>query len=540
MRLKEKLLKLILIHRPLIFVIILILSLLATFLNKAFHIDDTLVLYSAREVLKSPIYLCNTMVNWYGTSSPLRLSSNPPLISFYTALIIKVIGENSVWLHIFFLIFPIIITISMYFLSKRFTSFPLISTLLLVSTPAFIVSSTNIMPDVALLAFYLAAVCIFIYGIDNENKLLVMVSGLIGGLASLTKYTGLTLIPLFFFYSLLKRRLSKGLLALIVSFILSGFSYLNIIDVLYCYKDYLKPTFSSAISNLIGSLTYISSVAIFPLLLLFLLHNKKDWFIYFLIIWLSIISSFEWCLKTKYPLYQSILSIFFISTSLFVCKKFIEFLKEKRTSNYSDVIFLLFWLGLIFCYHFFFRTFFTAPRYILILTPPLILLFMKKYEILLSQNRSNIFRSFIYICIALNFLFSVSISFADCIYADTYRNFTQTYTEYLKEMNKKVWFRGHWGFQYYMEKEGFTYLALDDIPKKGDIIIMPSISDHESFSLSLKERLKLIRTIKYETLYSIRTISPKDRINFYSYAIGWLPYGISSGPLEVFQIWQVE
>lgn len=532
-------------NRNLLFIIILTLLILTSFIGKAFHSDDVIMLYAAKKILKTPLLsYFNGTINWYGMPQSFQLLSDSVFIPYFIAFIINLIGESELGLHIFFLIFPIITIISMYFLSKRFTSNPLISTLLLISAPAFIVSSTNIVADISLLAFYLMGMCTFIYGLDRENKLWLIISGFIVGLACLTKYTGFIIIPLLFVYSILKRRLSKGLLALSIFFILPGiwclhnlifFKKIQFIEGLYWFK----PTLSSIISNLLGSLTYLSSVTVFPLLFLFLLKKKKDWFIYFLIIWLITILSIEWLLKSKYPLFQIILLIFFISVSIFICQKFIESLRRKKFSNYTDTLFLLIWFGVIFCYNIFIQTWFTAPRYILILTPPIILLFIKKSEMLLSQNRGNIFRSFIYIGIVLNSLFSTLISIADYVYADTYRNFAQTYTKYMKEKGTKIWFRGHWG-QYYMEKQGFEYLGLDDVPKKDEIIVMPTVCGHEPFSSELKERLKFIGSIEYEAPYPIRTVSPPDRISFYSYSIGSLPYGISNEPLEVFQIWQVE
>lgn len=531
----------------LLFVIILTILLLIPFLTKAFHIDDTIVIYSAREMQKIPFHLSGSTVNWQGRPQTLRSLSDSPLISYYTAFLIKIKGESELWLHIFFLVFPIMTIISMYFLSKRFTLHPLISTLLLVSTPAFLVSSTNIMQDAALLSFYLAAVSTFIYAIDRESKLLLSISGFTAGLAALTKYTGFSLIPLFFFYAILKRKLSRGLLAIFVSFIipaiwcLGDFIFFKRIQIIEVLQEFYKPSLFVFISNLFGSLTYIGSVTVFSLLFLFLIEKKRD--LFSLMVWMAAILFVERLLKFKYTLPQSLLSAFFMSISIFFCQKFIGFLRRKDIPNYVDTIFLLIWFGIIFGVNVFVLAWYTAPKYTLILITALILLLMKKYEVSLFKRMGKSFYNFIYIGIALNFLFSLLINFADYSFANAHRNFTKTYAKYLKEKNTKVWFRGHWGFQYYMEKEGFTYLGIDDIPKKDDIIIMATHCDYEAFSLPLKERLKFIGSIKYETSYFLRTISPADKINFYSYTIygiGSFPYGISWEPLEVFLVWQVE
>lgn len=534
-------------HKEVIILIILSILILAPFLNKAFNLDDTVELYLARGMLNNPVDFSGVTINWSGSQESILALSDSPLISCFMAFIIAFLGEKELWMHLVFLIFPLSAVISMYFLSRRFNRYPLFSTLLLLCSPVFIISATNVVPHIAGLAFFLAAITAFIYGIDRENKPLLIAAGFLAGFAVMTKYSSFTIIPLFFLYAFLKRKLSRGILSLsILSVLLVAWSLhdlilLRKIQFLEGFLYWFKPSFSASISGIFACLTYISAVTVCPLLYLVFFEKRKDWFVYLYIACLTFIFSWKFIALLKLGLEWRILFVSFISFAIFVCQKLLErLIREKNDTGYADSVFLLSWLGLVICYDVFIVTWFMCPKYILILIAPLILLLMKKYDKLLSGKRSGIFRKFIWVCIILNLLLSLAVSFADYIYADTYRNFTNTYGARLKEKTNKVWFRGHWGFQYYMEKKGFRYLGTSDIARKEEIIVTPSICDQEPLSKELKVNLKLVGSIKYETNYPLRSFSPKAGINFYSYTMESLPYGVSTRPLEEFSVWQVQ
>jgi len=94
----------------------------------------------------------------------------PPLIPYYVAAVAGVFGYSELALHVFFLIFPLLAAVSMYFILKKYTVTPLLYSLIFVSAPAFLVSSTSIMLDVPLAALMLASIALFIYGVDEDRR----------------------------------------------------------------------------------------------------------------------------------------------------------------------------------------------------------------------------------------------------------------------------------------------------------------------------------------------------------------------------------
>lgn len=173
--------------------------LLLPFVGKAFHIDDPLFLKAARQIRSNPLDFYGFRVNWYGTEQPMwEVTKNPPLGSFFIALAAEVAGWSEVALHLAFLLPAVAAALGTLALARRFCTHPLIATFAAVATPAFLVSSTNVMCDVLLVAFWVWAVELWARGFESRRTLLLVMSGVLIALAALTKYFGVALVPLLF------------------------------------------------------------------------------------------------------------------------------------------------------------------------------------------------------------------------------------------------------------------------------------------------------------------------------------------------------
>src|ERR1043166_8185327 len=79
--------------------------LLLPFINKAFHIDDTLLLVMARRVQSHPFDPYGMNYNWHGTPQSMWFDlQNPPLTSYLQAAVTALAGGQVEWvLHLAFL-----------------------------------------------------------------------------------------------------------------------------------------------------------------------------------------------------------------------------------------------------------------------------------------------------------------------------------------------------------------------------------------------------------------------------------------------------
>src|SRR5262245_56365221 len=59
---------------------------LLPFTGKAFHIDDTVYLWGAKQIQMEPLDPYGLDINWYGFVMPMsQVDKNPPLTSYYIA-----------------------------------------------------------------------------------------------------------------------------------------------------------------------------------------------------------------------------------------------------------------------------------------------------------------------------------------------------------------------------------------------------------------------------------------------------------------------
>ena len=83
---------------------------------------------------------------------------------------------------------------------------PFAAALLTLFAPAFFVSATSVMCDVMLLAFYVWSMELWIRGLDQKRWWLLALAMLFVSAAVLTKYFGITLLPLLAVYTLARDR----------------------------------------------------------------------------------------------------------------------------------------------------------------------------------------------------------------------------------------------------------------------------------------------------------------------------------------------
>lgn len=145
--------------------------LLLPFAGKAFHVDDPLFLKAALQIRSSPLDFYGFRVNWYGTEQPMwEVTKNPPLASYFLALASGLGGWSEIPLHLAFLLPAVAAAAGTLALARRFCAHPVAATLAAVATPAFLVSSTNVMCDVLLVAFWVWAVELWIRGVERRSS----------------------------------------------------------------------------------------------------------------------------------------------------------------------------------------------------------------------------------------------------------------------------------------------------------------------------------------------------------------------------------
>jgi len=215
---------------PLVWLLLLTAACLVPFAGKAFFIDDTLFLRAAQQIQKHPLDFYGFSMNWYGYTTPMTVAfDNPPLTSYYIALMAWLLGWSERALHVAFLLPALAAVWGVFALAKHYCTRPFTAALIALLTPVFLISATSVMCDVMYLAFWVWTLVWFERGLRTESRAAFVISGTMAGLALLTKYPGLSLVPLLLAYGLwVKRRPGWWLVAPLIPLLFAaGYQWLT-------------------------------------------------------------------------------------------------------------------------------------------------------------------------------------------------------------------------------------------------------------------------------------------------------------------------
>ena len=168
---------------------------LLPFSGKAFHIDDPLFVWTARQIALHPFNPYGFHVLWSMADEPMSaITKNPPLAAYYGALVGITAGWSERAWHLGFIVPALAVVVGTYRLAERFTESPLVSAAATLSAPGFLVSATSVMCDVMMLALWVWAIVFWLKGTDSGKALPFAVSSVLITACAFTKYFGASLI----------------------------------------------------------------------------------------------------------------------------------------------------------------------------------------------------------------------------------------------------------------------------------------------------------------------------------------------------------
>lgn len=464
--------------------------LLLPFSDKAFHMDDTLFMWVARQVVQSPSDFFGFTGNWGGVEEQAyRFIKNPPLVSYYITLAGSVFGWSERAIHIAMMVPAALAAVGAWKLAGRLTSSPLAATLAGVMTPAFAVSGTTVMCDITMLALWIWAIFLWVKGIDGERWQWLAFSSLLIAAASLTKYFAISLIPLLAVYAILKgRRHLKGLVWLALPIAILAL-YQLYTDGLYgrgllldasAYSVNVRSADgagngTAVFWKVILGLSFTGGGAATALLIMAIVKPAKT--VFFILggamITAAVIltgSAQAQPFLTDGGLHIDIgLALQFAAFT--ACGVMILWLSAADLIKRRDAASVL--LGLWVFGTFTFAVFFNwtiSARAILPIAAASGILIMRS----LDGGTRQITLSRLLPALIAGFLVSFSASLADYSLAETARSSASAIIKRYTEEGRSIWFQGHWGFQFYMEENGAK--AIDfrrSFIAPGDIIATP-------------------------------------------------------------------
>jgi hypothetical protein len=532
-------------NRPLLVLTLLLGVCLAPFINKAIHIDDPLFVWSAQWVPSHPVDFYGFRVNWYGSSQLMaEVNNNPPLASFYLALVGSVLGWSEPVLHLAFLLPALAAVWGMFFLARSFCGRPLLAAAAALVTPAFLMCSSSLMCDTLMLAFWIWAMIFWCNGLDSNRIRLLAISGTLAGLCLLTKFSGIMLLPLLCLLGFLKRRrIGTWMFPLLIPVVflvayewhtarLYGHPLFQAASV---YSAAAKPLLGGQwFEKLVVGLSFTGG-CLFSVACLTPLLGRKWW-----LLSAALVSAFAilFCWHGRiglFPLSEgnerrwdliAQATLFCVAGAQVLALAAIDWWQKRD----ADSLWLFCWMIGVFV----FATMFNWSvngRSLLPMAPAAAILVVRR----LSKTRQPEPAWRPAIPLIASTCLSLTVLSADYAWANSTREGARELYERYKPQDGTLWFQGHWGFQYYMERLGAQ--PLDQASSRialGDRLIVPS--KNSTPAAPPPELVTLLERFELRRHSAAATMSRSLCAGFYSDLFGALPFAIGADEPDFFYV----
>ena len=530
---------------------LLVIATLGPFLAKPFNIDDPLFIRLAQNVSAHPGNPFGFDVNWYGTVSPMwMVTENPPAAGYFFALAGNIFGWSEIGLHLAGLLAALAVILGTHRLALRLCGKPLLAASAVLFTPIFLVSANTVMCDVLMLALWIWAIIFWVEGLEQNRSAKIFFAGALIGLAMLTKYFGVALIPLLAVHGAMqKRKLGGWVFGLLIPLAALG-AYQWLTRSLYGHA--LFSDAAGFVADAHGKLGF-SKLAGGLIALAFTGGGAAS--ALFLAPWL-------WRTRTLAVVFAGTVIVGgALCFSGIILQKFVAL--ENTTAQTEVAIQLIFWacggvlilllaamdllqnpreprawlLALWIAGTFAFAAFgnwTVNGRSLLPMLPAVGILLARRWEFLGAKRPRAL-----QISLLASALFALLVAQSDFQLAVAGRRCAEEVCAKYANGKAAVWFEGHWGFQYYMEKLGARAVDFKDFtPPAGDILVLPLhntyISEPPPAIVARREVLSVAGPSGLTTWHAA------VGAGFYSSVTGPLPFAFGHVPAESLYIYELK
>ena len=194
-------------------------ALALTVLNavKPLAIDDPSYYWHFEQAARHPLDPYGGEMFFLEILRPTVQNVAPPVLVYWMALGVRLIGDHPQVLKLWLLPFAILLLTASHALLRRFARGLEGPGVWLLGLSPAILPSFNFMLDIPALALSLASIALFLRAADRESLGLAIAAGIVAGLATQTKYTGLTVGLVLPFMGWIRGRFRLALVACVVA-----------------------------------------------------------------------------------------------------------------------------------------------------------------------------------------------------------------------------------------------------------------------------------------------------------------------------------
>ena len=515
--------------------VVLVVLLLVPFTSKPLHIDDPLFVWAGEALAKDPLHPYGTSVHWFESTQPMHeVMFNPPGDPYFIALVTRVFGSSERTLHLAFLLPAVLFAVGTLRLAGRWCRRPGLAVLAACVSPAFLVSATSLMPDVWMAALSTWSVAAWIDGIDRRKAAFVALGALLAGACILTKYVGFGTLPVLVAYALGRRaRIGSWLPFLLLPLLLWGAYELALHAQTGAWPIAVAshasgpPSNRSPIDVALIAAAFLGGSALAPMILAWASVRKRG-AIAFALGTILVVSLGVWlrwsALQHAHASPDQAIVVGIEFALLSGCGLAGLFLVGRclwMKRGVEDLV-LAVWITEILVYVSCVNWSISA-RALLPALPALAIVALRA----LDRDGASIGAvrgAVIAALLVLSAGISIELAIADGEIARSAKRAGEILVLEQRSAGRRVWYQGHWGFQYYAQRAGATAMEKDKrLVSSGDAVIVPMLNTNV-IGVPEKE-YRTLNTERHDLHVPLTTLGRAANAGFYSSTLGILPFG---------------
>ena len=520
------------------------------FLDKAVHIDDPLFVWTAQHIQQQPGNFYAFPVNWTGQTVPMAVQNwNPPATSYGLAGVAAIFGWGEVYLHGAMLLVAFAALAGMFQLARLWCGRPLLATVIALVMPVFMVSATTLMCDVPLLACWLWSLVLWERALQSGRARHYLPAVLLAGLAVLTKYSVITLLPLLPLLGWLRLRKLGGWLAWLAVPVGVIALYEVVTAQMYgqgliaaaagfAAENRIALTGGQLDKTIIG-LVYLGG-CLLPAMLLAPFLWRRDHLLPGAFVlggvametMLSLPGAWLGGIPTTGNIHWLVLGQMMLLMAGGLQVLLLAGMAVWRDRDTVSVTATA-WIasGFLFAAV---LNWTVSARSMLPLTAPVAILLVRQLE---RAKFPALPPPWGWIPILLSGLFSLNLTWADAQLANSGRTAARQIAAQYPPARQRLWFEGHCAFQYYLEPQGAQ--AVDyysSVLQPGDLLVIPGNNSNQVGPP--EDAVTLLAAKAYPVCAWLGTVRAELGAGFYG-ADGCLPFTLGPVPVEQYYIFQV-
>ncbi|HUQ91795.1 MAG TPA: glycosyltransferase family 39 protein [Bryobacteraceae bacterium] len=489
-------------------VIVFVLLLRVPFLNQAIQGDDVDYLRAAEHAQIDPAHPQHVWFIFQGAKVTMQGHPHPPLNAWFLAALLAVTKDvNEVTYHAAYIVFSMIAGLAALALALRFTTEPLLATLLFLTTPAFVINGNSLESDLPFLAFWLAAVALFVKAVETKSARWLTAAAAAMACSAMTAFQALILVPILAIYLWQKRRdwLAGWLSILAIPAALGGWQLYERLtsDVLpaQVLAGYFKTYGLQTVTNKLRNAAALTAHLGFPVLLLSPLWGRHSFrFVWFLLAFLA-------------ALLMDAHMLFAVPFAAGVAV--ILYCARARRNFLAGWVLIFFAAALI-------LFFAGAARYLLPAALPVALLVASIHT-----------RPWLIAGITAQLTISLMLATVNYQHWNGYRQLVHRRAQDWE--NKRIWVNAAWGLRYYAELAGALPVVLGQPMRPGDIILTSRLALPVPFSTG-GGALVPVEQIPITSPLPFRLIGLDSKSGYSAASAGLRALDIRTGPIDIVRI----